>query len=269
MPVIVSKFGGTSLSSGERFQEAARIIRENPKRRFIVVSAPGKRFRGDEKITDLLLECAESGDREIFAEVKRRFLYIAGQTGVSIQNELDECEANIFSGAKKAYCASRGEYLSAQILSKMTGFSFLDAKDAVFFRNGEIEEEKTKRAIKHAFQTKKKIIMPGFYGADESGNIFLFPRGGSDTSGAVAAFCIEAEAYENWTDVDGVFDKDPRYFKNARALSYLTYSQTERILKDGASVLQPDCLYWARKNQTPLRVKNSFRPHLPGTLIGS
>lgn len=268
MPVFVSKFGGTSLSTGERFLNVLNIVRENPARRFIVVSAPGKRFKSDEKITDLLLECEKQGDHSVFEEIRMRFLRIAGCAGVSIKEELDECEEKIFSGAGKAYAASRGEFLSAKIFSKMSGFHFLDAKDAVFFDSGGIDEEKTASFIRRAFLNHGHIVMPGFYGSDENKNIFLFPRGGSDTSGAIAAFSVQADVYENWTDVDGIFDKDPNIHENAKVRLSLSYDETRRILDRGASVLHPDVLNWARKKGTPIHVRNTFKPHLPGTIIG-
>ena len=134
MPVFVSKFGGTSLSTGERFLNAWDIVSSDPNRRFVVVSAPGKRFRSDEKITDLLMECAESQKRAAFEEIRSRFLHIASIAGVFIREELDACEEEIFSLSSKAHAASRGEFLSAKIFANLSGFSFLDAKDAVFFK---------------------------------------------------------------------------------------------------------------------------------------
>lgn len=267
MPVFVSKFGGTSLSSGERFINVLNIVRENPFRRFVVVSAPGKRFKGDEKITDLLLECAESGDKAVFEEIRKRFMRIADCAGVPIREELEECGEKIFSGEGKAYAASRGEYLSAKIFSKMSGFSFLDASSAVHFAGGSVDGNQTGKAILQAFQREGRIVMPGFYGSDENGDVFLLPRGGSDTSGAIAAFAIGADVYENWTDVDGVFDKDPNIFADAKVYDCLSYDDAERILESGAAVLSPDSVYWARKNATPIHVRNSFRPHFPGTVI--
>ena len=268
MPVFVSKFGGTSLSCADGFKNVFDIVRNNPDRRFIVLSAPGKRFNADTKITDLLIRCEETGRRADFTSIRQRFSDIAKEVGVSIENELDEAEENIFSGAGKACAASRGEYLSAKIFSKMSGFAFLDAKNAVFFHNGKIDEEKTKAALNAAFQVQKRIVMPGFYGADEHGKICLFPRGGSDTTGALAAFCIDADAYENWTDVDGVFRSDPALCPSQKPIDRLSYDETGLILDAGAAVLHPDCLYWARKKSTPIIVKNSFRPQLPGTRIG-
>lgn len=268
MPVFVSKFGGTSLSTGERFLNVLNIVRENPARRFIVVSAPGKRFKSDEKITDLLLQCARNRVLSDFEEIRMRFERIAACTGVSIKEELDECEEKIFSGAHQAYAASRGEFLSAKIFSRLSGFAFLDARDAVFFSGGGIDEEKTKNALQCAFRENENIVMPGFYGADEYGGISLFPRGGSDTSGAIAAFSLQADVYENWTDVDGIFDKDPNLHKNAAPLPFLTYDEAERLLSRGASVLHPDAVFWARKNATPIHVVNTFHPRLQGTIIG-
>lgn len=268
MPVFVSKFGGTSLSTGERFVNVLNIVKEHPLRRFIVVSAPGKRFKSDEKITDLLLACDKSRSRYDFEEIRMRFMRISECAGVSIKENLDECEEKILSGAGRDYAASRGEFLSAKIFSGMSGFHFLDAKDAIFFAGGGIDEKKTINALRDAFQKWEKIVMPGFYGADENGKIFLFPRGGSDTSGAIAAHALSAQTYENWTDVDGIYDKDPNIYKNARPLTFLTYDETEAVLHRGASVLHPDAVFWARKNSTPIHVRNTFRPHRPGTIIG-
>lgn len=268
MPVFVSKFGGTSLSVGERFINALNIVMENPNRRFIVLSAPGKREKNDSKITDLLLKCEESRDKYLFEQIRLRFLEIANHTGVYIKDALDEAEDNIFSGAGRTYAASRGEYLSALIFSKMSGFYFLDAKNAVYFENGIVDEIKTRRAIESAFQKKHRIVMPGFYGADEQGGIHLFPRGGSDTSGAIAAFSLHADAYENWTDVDGIYARDPNLFQNQSPIPRLTYAEARCILSGGAAVLHPDCLYWAQKSALPIIVKNTFRPQSPGTRIG-
>lgn len=268
MPVYVSKFGGTSLSSGERFQNVLNIVRMNECRRFIILSAPGKRFKGDQKITDLLLTCAKSQKRRDFKIIRERFLSIADTVGVSVKEALDEAEENIFSGAGEAYAASRGEYLSAKIFSEMSGRTFLDAKDAVFFKNGSVDKIRTKQALLNAFQSSGSVVMPGFYGADENKCIRLLPRGGSDTSGAIAAALIGADAYENWTDVDGVYKKDPNRFPDQTPERFLTFDETERILNAGASVLHPDCLYWAKKSGVPIFVKNSFAPHLPGTRIG-
>lgn len=268
MPVFVSKFGGTSLSTGERFLNVLNIVREHPSRRFIVVSAPGKRFKSDEKITDLLLAFDKSRNRSDFEEIRMRFLRISKRVGVSIKEELDECEDRILKGAGKAYAASRGEYLSAKIFSGMSGFHFLDAKDAIFFAGGGIDEKKTENALKNAFQKWERVVMPGFYGEDENGKLFLFPRGGSDTSGAIAAHALSAQTYENWTDVDGIFDKDPNIYINAKPLSFLTYDETAAVLSRGASVLHPDAVFWARKNGTLIHVRNTFRPQLPGTIIG-
>lgn len=268
MPVFVAKFGGTSLADGERFQNVLNIVLKHPDRRFVVLSAPGKRARGDRKITDLLIACEERKDKALFPEIRGRFTEISDFAGVCIKEALDEIEGNIFSGAGKAYAASRGEYLSARIFSKMSGFSFLDAKDAIFFNKGEVDEEKTADAISRAFRAKNPIVMPGFYGADERGEIRLFPRGGSDTSGAIAAFALGAERYENWTDVDGIFKSDPKLDPDQSPIPCLSYDEAERILSAGAAVLHPDCLYWARKKGTPIFVRNTFRAHLPGTRIG-
>lgn len=268
MPVFVSKFGGSSLADGERFLRVLRLVKSHPDRRIVVLSAPGKRKQDDMKITDLLIKCARTQNRADFYPVQKRFSEIADCLGVSIQNELKEAEALVFSGAGEAAAASRGEWLSAKIFSKASGFYFLDAKDAVFFSGENVDEEKTGRRILSAFEKNKSIVLPGFYGADEKNNLHLFPRGGSDTTGAIAAYAVKADLYENWTDVNGIFDKDPNLFGNAQILLSLSYDEAERILLSGACVLSADCISWARKSSTPILVKNTFFPEKSGTRIG-
>lgn len=256
------------MADGERFLRVLRLVKSHPDRRIIVLSAPGKRGSGDMKITDRLIRCARTQNRADFYHVQKRFSEIADCLGVSIQNDLNEAEALVFSGAGEAAAASRGEWLSAKIFSKASGFSFLDAKEAVFFSGEKVDEEKTVRRILSAFEKNKSIVLPGFYGADENNKLHLFPRGGSDTTGAIAAYAVKADVYENWTDVNGIFDKDPNLFTDAKILSALSYDEAEQILLSGARVLSADCLFWAKKSRTPILVKNTFSPGKPGTRIG-
>lgn len=267
MPVFVSKFGGTSLANGENFQNAISIVHKDKNRRVIVCSAPGKRHAADTKVTDLIINAFKKRDPRIFDAIKDRFLEIADVLKADIRDDLIMSRDVILSGNDFMRAVSLGEYLSAKLFSIGAGYPFWDSKDAMYFENGEITGEKTKKALESALQKHGRFVLPGFYGSDERGNIFLFPRGGGDITGAVAAHFLNADIYENWTDVDGVYDKDPNLHPDARAYQTLTYDELEKILLSGANVLNPSCLFWARQSNTVIRIRNTFRPSSPGTLI--
>ncbi|MBQ5771106.1 MAG: hypothetical protein IIW08_08020 [Clostridia bacterium] len=266
MPFIVSKFGGTSLCSGEMFLRVRDIVRENGERKIIVVSAPGKRFSSDMKVTDILINLSENKSERLFSLLKDRFLSVADALEIDIDSKLAQIKKLVFSGADRAEIVSRGEWLSAYIMARLLGFHFLDAKDAIRFSGNEIAKI-TFQNIQSAYKKHGNIVLPGFYGADESGNIRLFPRGGSDISGAIAAKAVGARLYENWTDVNGVFDKDPAKYTDAELLSEMSFSDMRRLSESGACVLHPDSLLPVMEAGICVRVRNTFRPEEKGTLI--
>lgn len=267
MPFIVSKFGGTSLCSGEMFLRAAALVKENPERRIVVASAPGKRFSSDMKVTDLLIGLWENKSERLLSLLEERFLAISEVTRTDLGKELAHIRRLVLKGADRALLVSRGEWLSAKILAQMTGFRFLDAAQAIRFSRGAVHESTTYALIRNAFSNSPGLVLPGFYGADERGEVCLFPRGGSDITGALAAAAVGAALYENWTDVNGVYERDPAEFPDAGLLSELTFDEMQRLCDAGACVLHPDSLLPVRRAGIPVRVKNTFFPGKNGTLI--
>lgn len=269
MPLIVAKFGGTSLATGIRFLHIARLVRENPFRKLVVVSAPGKRFAGDAKVTDLLLRFARLKDEEDWARVAARFSGIASAVGQDLSAALDQTRESILRFDDEAYAASRGECLAARIMARLLDFDFVDAASCVRFGpDGNLDASQTESALRAAFDPERGAVLPGFYGATPRGRICLLPRGGSDITGALAARALRASVYENWTDVDGVYDRDPAD-KNAQILSRLDYQRMRELCAQGACVLHADSLAPVEAAGIPVHVRNSFSPQKAGTWIES
>ena len=266
MPFFVSKFGGTSLKDADRFQKTAGIILRCPSIRVVVASAPGKRFPGDEKITDLLMTYALEKDEAVWKSIADRFGEIEKGAGVSAEGALNEIRKKIDLGLGREYAMSRGEYLSAFLLAKLTGFRFLDSYHVIRFKNGAYSEKETECSLRKQIKPDQRYVVPGFYGSDEKGNIRLFPRGGSDITGAVIAKILKADLYENWTDVDGVFDADPSQ-PNAHKLRFLTYTDMQALSDGGACVLHADSIQPVKDASIPIHVRSSIHPHRQGTLI--
>ncbi len=253
---VVAKFGGTSLAKGSQFQKVQSIVSLKKSRSCIVVSAPGKRFEGDKKVTDLLGEIhrlKQSGEvhEGLLSEIQNRFEEI-------------HCHLNL-SGD---FILSRGEYLNALIMSKSLGYTLVDAKDVIFFNDdGSLDEKKTHEAIGKHILKEKKVIVPGFYGSDPRGSIKTFARGGSDITGALIAKCVGAALYENWTDVSGVMTADPRIEKSARTIPRLTYKELLRVTRQGAQVYHPDAIPPVESCNISIHIKNTNSPEEPGTII--
>ena len=217
MGKIVVKFGGSSLADAAQFRKVRDIIRMDPRRCYVVPSAPGRRFPEDEKITDLLYQtyrAQRNGENiePIFRRVRERYLSIAEELGLSfpIARELDEVEQLIREGASEDFCASRGEYLNGLLLADYLGFAFLDPKDLVFFNDdGTFDSERTNDVMAEKLKAVPQAVIPGFYGSIRNGEVHTFSRGGSDISGSIVARAAYAEMYENWTDVNGFLMADP------------------------------------------------------------
>lgn len=267
MPFIVCKFGGSSLAAGDRFLRVRDIIRSDPSRRAIVVSAPGRRNGTDEKITDQLIRYFETGDETLWRTIEARFLEIGETLGLDAAPLLRETRAAIQRKCSAAFAAGRGEYLSARLLAQLLGFRFVDAADCVrFTEGGALDRAATRREMLHCL-CGEPFVLPGFYGADAANRAFVFPRGGSDITGALVAASLGADVYENWTDVDGVYDRDPAVDPRARRQHRLTYDQMEALAAAGASVLHPDSLRPAREEAIPVHVRSTFLPLSRGTWI--
>ena len=268
------KFGGSSLASAEQFQKVKSIVGRDAARRYVVVSAPGRRFPGDEKITDLLYRCqalrAEGApfDAE-FQMIADRFIGIRDGLGLDlcIEAELDEIHSRIEAGTTPDYAASRGEYLCAKLLAAYLDFPFIDATEIIRFRDdGTFDDEATQRRAAVLSETERAVI-PGFYGRRRDGSIRTFSRGGSDITGAIVARLTESGVYENWTDVSGFLMTDPKIVPDAKVIETVTYSELRELSYMGATVLHEDSIFPVRKARIPIHVLNTNDPDAKGTMI--
>lgn len=275
MTLKVCKFGGTSMADGNTMQAVKKIILSDEKRKFIVVSAPGKRFNGDVKVTDLLYACydeiREKGNcKQAFSGIRQRFESIVKELNIQmdIKSVLDETEERLDEEKSSDFTASRGEYLSARIMAELLGAKFIDSEDVVFFKeDGALDDEKTYRAISQSVQGVEKAVFPGFYGKGADGKVKTFSRGGSDISGAIVARAVNASVYENWTDVSGFLACDPRIVENPRRIKNLSYKELRELSYMGANVLHSESIFPVRKANIPIVIKNTFRPDDEGTTI--
>lgn len=265
--MIVAKFGGTSLASAERFCHVASLIRQDPNRRYVVVSAPGKRHDSDMKITDQLLRYSETGDDADIRCVEARFREIAEELEISldISEEFDEIR---HAPHRREYLASRGEYFSAKLMAAFLGWPFVDAAECVFFNEyGQVDLIKTQHALFEALRKLPHAVVPGFYGVMPDGEIHTFARGGSDITGALVAGAMDAQVYENWTDVDGMLVTDPRIVPQAAPLHAITYRELRELAYRGATVLHEDSVVPVRRSGIPIHICNTFHPQAPGSWI--
>ena len=273
--VIVAKFGGSSLADAGQFRKVRDIVMADVRRRIIVPSAPGKRFDQDEKVTDLLYLCHREQEqgvdfRQTFDQIRARYMEIALdlRLALDLASQLDYIEQAIENGASSAYCASRGEYLSGLLLAEYLGFPFVDAAEVVLFdENGALDSEKTNRVLSEHLTKLPSAVLPGFYGSDGKGGICVFPRGGSDITGAIAARAVRAELYENWTDVSGFLMADPQIVPDPRYIKHITYHEMHALSSAGASVLHEDSVLPVSLAGIPTNIRNTNQPEHPGTLI--
>lgn len=264
MGIKAVKFGGTSLSCAEQMKKAAEIVRSDKERRIVAVSAPGKRFSRDDKITDLLyrMDKAQTKEKrnEIFSLIKDRFDGIVAELGLSLDFSLEYDE--ILRYAHGADLISRGEYFSARIFSALLGFTFVDARELIFFNGkGEPDMPRIKEAMRRSLSQYRNIVIPGFYGSMSDGSIALFPRGGSDITGAVAAAAADAEIYENFTDVNGFLLADPRMVRFPKTVRELSYEELRRLSSMGACVLHSDSVLPLRAKEIPVLIRNTNDPN--------
>lgn len=271
----ICKFGGTSMADGTTMGRVKRIVECDPSRRFIVVSAPGRRFSGELKVTDLLYAThvsvlAAGSCGESFERVKRRFRGIAGELKIEIDVEelLERTQQEILREMDEAFTASRGEYLIGRLAAAYFKIPFLDPKFFIrFHRGGGLDAEKTYAFTAEALKGVERAVIPGFYGADEDGKIVTFSRGGSDITGAIVARATGADLYENWTDVSGFLVCDPRIVENPAQIKTLTYGELRELSYMGASVLHVESIFPVKEAGIPVCVKNTFRPEDGGTMI--
>ena len=276
MGSIVCKFGGSSVADADQIRKIVSIIQSDGRRRFIVISAPGKRYKEDEKITDLLLLCHELASRGQkitgpFNTIRERYLEIAREleSAIKIEDLLAEIEKRIESGASKDFAASRGEYLCARLVAEYLGAAFIEAAEAIKFQvDGKIDET-TYDLIAKRLSDKSLYVIPGFYGSTPDGKIRTFSRGGSDITGSLVARAVMAEIYENWTDVSGFLMTDPRLVKNPRPISRLTYREMRELASLGANVFHEEAVLPVSSAEIPINIRNTNSPDDPGTMIVS
>lgn len=277
MGLKVCKFGGTSMASGETITSAAKIVLSDAERRYVVVSAPGKRFSGDIKVTDLLYRCSDAVDssniaefKETFEKIRVRFLNIQAELGkdLGIGDALDEVEKEILGGAGCDYCVSRGEYFAAIVMSAILDAPMVDATEFVRFdEHGILDQEKTFELGKKALSRYPRAVIPGFYGLGYDGKVKTFSRGGGDISGAIVARAVGATLYENWTDVSGFYACDPRIVNSPKWIPELSYQELRELSYMGANVLHSESIFPVRSAGIPIRICNTFRPEDAGTYI--
>lgn len=271
----VVKFGGSSLASAEQFKKVGKIIRADASRKFVVPSAPGKRFSGDTKVTDMLYSCYGAAIREKkFAdqlqEIRGRYQEIIDGLGLdfSLDQDFEKIRENFGKKIGRDYAASRGEYLNGKIMAAYLGYEFIDAADVIRFgEDGSFDEETTNQLLTKRLEDSKGAVIPGFYGAKADGTIVTFSRGGSDVSGSLVALAVGADLYENWTDVSGFLIADPRIVKNPRSIETITYKELRELSYMGASVLHEDAIFPVRKAGIPINIRNTNAPEDKGTLI--
>jgi len=274
----VVKFGGSSLASAQQFKKVADIIRADPTRKYVIPSAPGKRFKDDMKVTDLLYECyglAESGKsykKELAAiEARYREIIEGLELNLSLEQEFAIIEKNFKDRAGSNYAASRGEYLNGIIMAAYLGFAFVDAATVIFFKeDGSLDEEKTDEVLSARLKECDKAVVPGFYGAMPDGSIKTFSRGGSDITGSIVARAAKVDVYENWTDVSGFLIADPRIIDKPEGIEVITYKELRELSYMGAGVLHEDSIFPVRQQGIPINIRNTNAPEDNGTwIVGS
>ena len=271
----VVKFGGSSLANAEQFEKVGDIIRSEESRRFVVPSAPGKRFDGDTKVTDLLYSCydaaANGGDFEkVLEEIKSRYYEIIKGLGLALSMEEDFqlIKENFKAQIGRDYAASRGEYLNGKVMAAYLGYEFVDAAEVIRFdKNGNLDSEKTDKLLNKRLSKCENAVVPGFYGAKDDGTVTTFSRGGSDVTGSLVAKAIKADMYENWTDVSGFLVTDPRIVKNPAVIETITYRELRELSYMGATVLHEDAIFPVRKAGIPINIRNTNKPEDKGTMI--
>lgn len=277
MGVKVAKFGGSSVADALQIGKIKNIIENDPDIHYVVVSAPGKRFSDDSKVTDLLYLCKAHIEhnlpyQQIFQVICDRFMAVEVNLGVNVglKEAFEEIRKNLEAGASADYIASRGEHLNAMLIAAYLGFDFVDSSRIVRFdEKGRFMEDLTNKEIAEELKHHERAVIPGFYGAKVDGTIKTFSRGGSDITGALVARAVGADVYENWTDVSGFLMADPRIVKDPKPISTVSYKELRELSYMGASVLHEDAIYPARIANIPINIRNTNEPENPGTMITS
>ena len=273
--MIVAKFGGSSVASAEQFKKVKNIVERDPKRQVVITSAIGKKDKTDNKVTDLLylvhahIQYSVSFDT-IYGMIFDKFTKIKEELNLSvdIESELENIHRQLKKGISEDYLVSRGEYLTALLLADYLGYDFVDAKDLIHFSySGSIDMEKTEEAIQHILKQHPRVVVPGFYGSMPDGVIRVMSRGGSDITGSIIAKALNADVYENWTDVSGILMADPRIIDHPKWIDVITYNELRELSYMGANVLHEDAIFPVKEVNIPILIKNTNAPDDPGTMI--
>lgn len=276
MGLKVAKFGGSSVADAIQLMKIKKIIEADSERRYIVVSAPGKRFDKDNKITDLLYLCKTHMDHNLPYEQVLQVIqdrYVAAAVGLGLDIDYDQQFQIIKDKLEKGeatadYLASRGEYLNAILAAKLLGYDFVDTDKLIkFSAKGRLLAEETNEALAAELAKHERAVLPGFYGSTPDGKIKTFSRGGSDITGALVARATGADIYENWTDVSGFLMADPRIVDNPKPIAEISYRELRELSYMGASVLHDEAIYPAKEDNIPINIRNTNRPEDPGTII--
>lgn len=270
----VLKFGGSSMADATQFAKVKSIVESDESRRVVVVSAAGKRFKDDHKLTDLLYLChahlkyGVSCD-SVYQMIVDRYTAIRDELhlNVDLESEFAALRRKMDKGISQDELVSRGEYFAAKLMAAYLGFAFLDSELWLKFKlDGSVDQEATYEALRHAAEGRK-VVIPGFYGTMPDGSIKTFSRGGSDITGALAAAALDADVYENWTDVSGFLMADPKIVPDPEPIERITYSELRELSYIGAQVLHEGTIFPVREKNIPLNIRNTNQPDHPGTMI--
>lgn len=275
METKVLKFGGSSLADSNQFRKVAEIIKSQDSRRYVIASAPGKRDDKDIKVTDFLYKCYISAEKdenidEAFEKIEKRYNGIIEGLGLdfSLKDEFDKIKTSILHHAGSDYVCSRGEYLNSMILAKYLGYEFIDAeKRILFLEDGTFDSENTNIALSQVLKEHKYAVIPGFYGSMPNGTIKTFSRGGSDITGSIVARAVDADIYENWTDVSGMLMADPRCVENPKVIDIITYKELRELSYMGASIMHEDAIFPVKQSGISINIRNTNAPQDNGTMI--
>lgn len=270
----VLKFGGSSMADAKQFEKVKSIVQADPSRKVVIVSAAGKRFSDDHKLTDLLYLChahlkyGVSCD-SVFDMIRSRYMEIRDELGLKtdLETEFDALRRKMDKGISQDELVSRGEYFAARLMADYLGYDFLDSELWLRFKlDGTVDQEVSYEALSRA-ASGRRVVIPGFYGTMPDGSIKTFTRGGSDITGALAAAALDADVYENWTDVSGFLMADPRIVKDPLPIERITYSELRELSYIGAQVLHEGTIFPVREKNIPLNIRNTNQPNHPGTMI--
>ncbi|MCI2061268.1 MAG: aspartate kinase [Eubacteriaceae bacterium] len=275
MGIKVAKFGGSSVADGIQISKMRDIIVADPERRYIIVSAPGKRFEKDNKVTDLLYSCREQINQnlpidQLFQVICDRFNSIKMNLDIDIdlQKEFDIILDHLKSNASADYVASRGEYLNAKLIAKYLGFDFVDSAEVIKFNeHGKFQDKETNAVLSAELAKHEYAVIPGFFGSRPDGRVKTFSRGGSDVTGALVARAVHADVYENWTDVSGFLAADPRIVKDPKPIHTITYKELRELSYMGANVLHESAVFPVKGAKIPINIRNTNDPEDRGTMI--